>query len=156
MKTILLSVFAVIFSVSSFANSNLKLKKVSTLGPMNLKVIYQSPVLTKTKSKEIYTGKLVVRWGVHVYEVVKATYACKKNECVLADYTRLATYESCKVKNDKVACSKKISGNSNEVVGVDFQVSSALDYEASENERRDNRAESEFPDRSNEEFADIF
>lgn len=112
----LLTLGFVLFSAGASANG-LKVKRVTVLGPMKHKVIYQSQELKKTKSKSVYTGKLVAKWGEHVYEVVKGSYECKASVCELVDYTRLATFESCTVRKDKVSCKDKISGDTDDFSG---------------------------------------
>lgn len=103
-------VLPALFLEVNASTSGLKVKKETHLGPMKNKVIFQSQDLKKTKSKSIYTGKLVAKWGEHVYEVVKGSYECKKSVCELIDYSRIATFELCKVNKQTVSCSNKISG----------------------------------------------
>ena len=157
MKKMLLTIALIGTTVNAAA---LKIEKVTVLGPMKHKVIYQADTLKKTKSKTVFTGKIVAKWGEHVYELVKGAYECKNTTCKLVDYTRLATFELCEVKDKKAVCRNKISGDS-EVLSSD---SSDVVYENPDevsdtigNSRND---DSDFPERSSgsvfDEFGDLY
>ena len=101
-------------------------------------VIFQSKNVKKVKNTNIVKGKLVVKWGVHVYEVVAGYYKCDSNNtCRLTDYDRVATYELCTVKRNTVKCSKKISG-SNSDIASDSDIVISPDGNL-ENENQDSR-----------------
>ena len=109
---VLLSLLA--FSFSSFA-ANVKVQKVTTLGVMKHKVIYQSRDLKRVKGTDLLKGKLVTQWGTQVFEIVMGYYKCDRlNRCSLTDYDRLARFEKCVVSknNKKVSCSKPVNSSS--------------------------------------------
>lgn len=113
-----------LISLSNVFAAEIKLVKVKELGLMRHKVIYQSTQYSKIKNTNAVTAKLVARWGVHVFEVVNGLYSCNaRNVCSLSDYERIATYESCIVKADKVKCSKKIGGGSSDSTSNDSSIS---------------------------------
>lgn len=104
-------VFSALMMIHASAAEQLTLVKVTEIGVMKNKVIFQSKSVKKVKGTNLVKGKLVAQWGLHVFEVVNGFYSCnKKNICKLTDYERVATFESCVVKNQKVKCSKKIAG----------------------------------------------
>lgn len=104
--------FSALMMIHASAAEQLTLAKVTEIGVMKNKIIFQSKSVKKVKGTNLVKGKLVAQWGLHVFEVVNGFYSCnKKNLCKLTDYERVATYESCVVKNQKVKCSKKIAGN---------------------------------------------
>lgn len=153
-----MTILSFVLTTNSFAR-DLKVKRVTKIGPMNNKVIYQSPILKKTKSKNIYSGKLIAQWGVHVFEVVKGIYECKPSKvCELVDFQRIATFESCLVKNDKVRCLNKISGDDSSIASEnsnDVKMDSP-DSTYDSSERRYDDGLDEFPPRIQDEYADIF
>lgn len=157
MKTILFAMIAV-FSVSSFA-AEYRIQKVKTLGPMKHKVIFQSADLKKIKKTNVLKGKLVVQWGLHVYEVVNGLYACNKNLlCKLTDYERVATFEKCVVKNKtKVECRKRLDGGSaSSSTEIVINESPDTVYDEYNRGPRTNYDEtSEFPVRVNGEYDDV-
>ena len=112
MKGIVSSILMSLLMMSSaFTAETITLTKVKTLGVMKNEVIFQSKNVKKVKGTNVVKGKLVVKWGVNVFEVVNVFYTCNaKNVCRLTDYERVATFEKCSVKNEKVKCQKKISG----------------------------------------------
>ena len=113
MKGILSVILVSLVMISTaFAGEKLTLTKVKTLGVMKNEVIFQSKNVKKVKGTNVVKGKLVVQWGLHVYEVVTGFYTCNtKNICRLTDYERVATFEKCVVKNQSVKCTKKIAGD---------------------------------------------
>lgn len=161
MKSALLLLVS-LFALNSFA-ADYRVQKVRVLGPMKNKVIFQSKDLKKVKRSNVLKGKLVAQWGTQVFEVVQGLYTCdSKNLCKLSDYERVATFESCVVKNrKKVECRKRLDGGSssswdnsaNEVVVNDSPDST--DDDLHRDNRRDD-SENEFPARVEGEFDDLF
>jgi hypothetical protein len=145
-----------LFVVSSLSASELRLVKVTEIGPMKNKVIFQSSDVSKIKNSNMVRGKLIAQWGTEVFEVITGYYQCnKRNVCKLNDYERVATFESCKIKNKKATCSKKITG--------DDSINNSQDVITEENPdsredgfNRENDNDSEFPVRIQDEFSDIF
>ena len=157
MKTtlILLSTFLVSFNL--FADeASFQLKKVTKLGAFNHPVIYQSQMVTKIDRSRSVKGLLIVKWGLHVYEVVDGTYLCNKNKvCSLSDYRRVATYESCKKNKNKVICTGILTEtDSSYSYTSDFRSLNSPDGIYDDSRTQDN--ESEFPARITDEFSDIF
>lgn len=152
-------VLSFVFSFLQVSASELKIKKVSELGPMNHQVIFQSENLKPTKKKNEFTGLVVLKWGVYVFETVSATYKCSsKNVCSITSYERVQTFESCIVKNNKVKCSKPLSeaSNSTDSSGGSTDTSSPdLIVDEFDNDRNDS-SESDFPERSSDEYGDLF
>ena len=153
----LLSSLVALFAIGNLSAAEVKLQKVRELGVMKNKVIFQSRDVKFVKKSMIVRGKIVAQWGMHLFEVGNAFYACnQKKYCSLADYERLAMYESCKVSKNKVTCSKKISGQadivSDDVVTNESPDSIGSDYDV-ENGSDDLN---EFPARIQDEFSDIF
>lgn len=142
----------------SVAASEIKLLKVSHLGVMKNKVIFQSTDLKISKSKNEFKGKIIAKWGVHVFEVVNGTYTCNdKNICKLKSYETIAMFESCTVKNNKAKCTNKISAETDSVNNSRDVVLAANPDEVSDQINNDNNNEtSEFPVRIEDEYADIF
>ncbi|WPU63226.1 hypothetical protein [Peredibacter starrii] len=164
MKHILTSLALAVFFVINVAHAqNVRVQRVRTLGPMNHKVIFQSQTLKPVKNTNYLAGKLVVQWGVHVYEVVKGFYTCNRNySCRLVDYKRVASYEKCIVKNGNVSCRKRIDGGgySSGSSYDDRGVSENPDAVEDEFGRRDSHRDSydnysEFPARVGGEYDDI-
>lgn len=157
-KTIFALLFSII-SMQSFA-AEYTVQKVKFLGPMKNKVIFQSSDLKKVKGKNVLKGKLVAQWGLHVFEVVNGFYTCnQKNVCKLSDYERVATFESCTVKNKtKVECRKKIGSgtSSSDTSGVIIYDSPDSVNDEFYRQRRYNDEYSEFPVRIDGEFDDLF
>ena len=92
-----------------------KLPVPKTLGPAKTPVYFVSKntrVVKKTPDASFIETRVILRWGVHVYESGILTYKCKKSRCELVSYTYVASYESCKRQKDNVQCSKKISSAS--------------------------------------------
>lgn len=91
--------------------------------------------------------RLVVQWGLHVFEVGDAVYECTTvADCEFVDFLRRATYELCEVKDHKVSCSKKISGDNGP--GGDSTDPTIHDTFNVEPERSGSWEGSEFPERS--------
>lgn len=110
---LLIGTFMTVIAFNLLATEGIRLIKVKELGPMKNKVIFQSSEVKKIKKTNIVKGQLVAQWGLHVFEVVNGFYACNdQNVCKLADFERVATYESCKAVRKKVSCKGKISGDS--------------------------------------------
>jgi hypothetical protein len=109
---VLLALLVMSASVSALAE-NFRVQRVKTLGPMKHKVIFQGKDLRKVKGTNLLKGKIVARWGVHVYEVASAFYTCNtKNYCRFSAYERVATFEKCEVVNkNKVQCRYRIAGD---------------------------------------------
>lgn len=145
-----------LFVVTTLSASELRLVKVTEIGPMKNKIIFQSSDVSKIKNSNMVRGKLIAQWGTQVFEVITGYYQCNKNNvCKLNDYERVATFESCKVKNKKATCSKKIAGedsirDSQDVITQDNPDAREDGY------YRDNDRDSEFPVRIQDEFSDIF
>lgn len=98
------------------ASEEITLIKVKELGLMKNKVVFQSKKVKKIKGTNVVKGKLIAQWGLHVFEVVQGSYTCNtKNICRLSDYERVATFESCVIKNQTAKCSKKISGDDSSI-----------------------------------------
>jgi hypothetical protein len=157
MKTTLLLLPTLLMSFSLFANeASIQLKKVTTLGAFNHPVIYQSQMVTKMDRARSVNGLLIVKWGLHVFEVVDGTYQCNKNKvCTLTDYRRVATYESCKKSKAKVVCSGLLTeSDSSYSYTTDFRSDSSPD--GTYDDSRSRESDSEFPARIVDEFADIF
>lgn len=147
-----------LLSIASVQAGDLKLVKVKELGSMKHKVIFQSADVKKVKKSNMVRGKLVAQWGTRVFEVVDGFYTCNtKNVCKLSDYERVATYESCKVKNNKVTCSKKLTADSYESDSRDVIINESPDatYDEYDNNRTGEN-DSEFPVRIEDEYSDIF
>lgn len=145
-----------LFSISIANASELRLVKVKELGPMKNKVIFQSSEVKKIKNSNMVRGKLVAQWGTEVFEVVTGFYACNKNNlCKLSDYERIATFKLCKVKNNKVTCSKKISGEDSISDTRDIITDTNPDG-LDDNSVNDRDSESDFPARISDEYSDIF
>lgn len=113
LMNVLFALMIMSVSVSALAE-NFRVQKVKTLGPMKHEVIFQGKDLRKVKGTNLLKGKMVARWGVHVYEVATAFYACNsKNYCRFSGYERVATFEKCDVINKKkVQCRRRIAADS--------------------------------------------
>lgn len=145
--------FSLTISMASIAQTPYSIVKVKELGPMKTKVIFQSLDLKKIKGTSVLKGKLVARWGTQVFEVVEGFYQCNKNNvCRLTDYNRIATFESCIVKNNKVACRNKLASESTWNGSLDIKIDSSPDNR--DDSSRDSSAD--FPVRITDEFSDIF
>ena len=152
---LMISLMTVLTLSSAFA-ADLKIIKVKELGPMKNKVIFQSSDVKAVKNSNVVRGKIVAQWGLHVFEVATGFYTCNTNNvCRLSDYERVATFESCIVKNKKVSCSKKISGDNSVSDSRDVIVHGNPDEVTDQYGQRDS-GESEFPVRIQDEFAGIF
>ena len=74
--------------------------------------------------------KLVVRWGVHVFEVGEAVYSCKSaTDCEFEDFIRVATYEFCEVKNQTVTCTGLLAGNGGAIENNSPNIHDTFDVE---------------------------
>lgn len=93
-------------------------------------VIYASPdVLVKyVGAKAVVRQTLIIKWGLHVFEVAEGIYQCtgsttKGFDCEWVDHSRIATYSSCDVagvaNGEKPKCSGLISGNSGPTEDID-------------------------------------
>lgn len=115
MKTMMNVLFALLLMSLSGRTlaENFRVQRVKTLGPMKHEVIFQGKDLRKVKGTNLLRGKIVARWGVHVYEVATAFYTCSsKNYCRFSDYERVATFEKCEVlSKKKVECRRRIAGD---------------------------------------------
>lgn len=155
----LLLILSFVFSIVQVSANELKIKKISELGPMNHKVIFQSENLKPTKKKNEFTGLVVLKWGVYVFETVSATYKCsQKNICSITSYERVQTFESCVVKNNKVKCSKPLtdsSSSSDDSERENDSTSPDLIVDEFDNDRSDS-SDSDFPERSSDEYGDLF
>lgn len=122
-------------------------------------VIYASPeVYTKKVSgKLIIRQTLIIKWGLHVFELAEGLYQCagtraNGHSCEWVDHSRIATYANCDVsgvsKGEKPNCSGKISGNSGPIEDIreDIQVDPSPDS-TSESGRHVPNEWSEFPER---------
>lgn len=157
-----------LFSIISLAShlamaQAYRVQKVKTLGVMQTGVIYQGTQLYTDKGTDFLTGIMVLKWGVHVYEVVKAYYACDSNlDCKFTQYDRLASFEKCEVihKQDLAVCWVRLFGDTSttapdvviddrpDAVDDSYYVDSYKTY------RYDDRYP-EFPARIGGEFDDI-
>lgn len=145
--------FSLTIPMTTFAQASFSIVKVKELGPMRNKVIFQSLDLKKIKGTSVVKGKLVARWGTQVFEVVEGFYQCNKNNvCRLTDYNRIATFESCIVKNNKVACRNNLASESTWNGASDIKIDSSPD--SIEDSTNDNSVD--FPARISDEFSDIF
>jgi len=116
MKRFLSAIIVAGMMFSANASEELTLIKVKELGLMKNKVVFQSKKVKKIKGTNVVKGKLIAQWGLHVFEVVQGHYACNtKNICRLTDYERVATFESCTIKNQTAKCTKKISGDDSSI-----------------------------------------
>lgn len=152
-----LSLTLLTFSVTTLAQAPYSIVKVKELGPMKTKVIFQSLDLKKIKGTSVLKGKLVARWGTHVFEVVEGFYQCNKNNvCRLTDYNRIATFESCLVKNNKVACKKNLANDVDWTESSDVKIDSSPD--STDDSINDSSVDNsvDFPVRITDEFSDIF
>ncbi len=157
MKTCQFVLLSFLVSSNLFASDgNYQLKKVSNLGAFNHTVVYQSKIVTKTDRSRQVKGLLIVKWGLHVYEVVEGKYLCNKSKmCELIDYSRVATYESCKINKKKVVCSGLLTQSDSSVFySSDFMSESSPD--GINEDSRNTDSESEFPARIVDEFSDLF
>lgn len=93
-------------------------------------VVYASPdVYTKrVNGKIIVRQLLIIKWGLHVFEVADGIYQCTGSattrlQCEWVDHTRVATYSSCNVDSiangEKPKCTGLISGNSGPAEDID-------------------------------------
>lgn len=145
-----------LLSLTVATAGEIKLVKVKELGPMKHKVIFQSTDVKAIKGSNMVRGKLVAQWGTQVFEVATGFYTCNKsNTCRLSDFERVAMYESCKVKGNKVSCTKKISGDDSSNDSRDVIVSGNPDA-LEDGPARDNGVDTDFPVRIQDEFSDIF
>lgn len=120
---LLIGTFMTVIAFNLLATEGIRLIKVKELGPMKNKVIFQSSEVKKIKKTNLVKGQLVAQWGVHVFEVVNGFYACNaQNVCKLADFERVATYESCKAVRKKFSCKGRISGDSSIVTQSDISM----------------------------------
>lgn len=145
-----------LLSLSVATAGEIKLVKVKELGAMKHKVIFQSADVKAIKGSNMVRGKLVAQWGTQVFEVATGFYTCNKNNtCKLTDFERVAMYESCKVKGNKVSCSKKISGDDSSNDSRDVITTGNPDA-IEDGPARDNGVDTDFPVRIQDEFSDIF
>lgn len=144
-----------LFAMSTLSAGEIKLQKVSAIGVVKHKVIFQSSDVKFVKKSNIVRGKIVSKWGTNVFEVGTAYYLCnEKNFCKFVDYDRVAMFESCIVKNNKVACSKKITADSS---GVTNDVNASENPDAvSDSFESVNDDLNEFPARIQDEYSDLF
>jgi len=155
-KTTFLS--ALILTLVSFSafSADYRIRRVETLGDLKHKVIFQSRDLKKVPQTNILTGRLVVMWGVHRYQIVDGYYTCSaKNFCKLYDYKHVAMYEKCVVKKKKVDCTKLVTRSSyDDGSSNDIRVYEDPDrvYDEFDNGRDHWDYEPEFPVRINDEF----
>lgn len=117
-------------------------------------VIYASPdVLVKyIGAKTIIRQTLIIKWGLHVFEVAEGIYQCTGNvaagfDCEWVDHTRVATYSLCDVsgiaRGEKPKCTGQITGNSGPTEDIDTGWDPEL-------ERNTNSEWTEFPERSHD------
>lgn len=115
-------------------------------------VIYSSPdVLVKhVGAKTIVRQTLIIKWGLHVFEVAEGIYQCTGTatagfDCEWVDHTRIATYSLCDVTDvangKKPKCTGLISGNSGPTEDIDAGWDPEL-------ERGTSNDLSEFPERT--------
>lgn len=156
-----LSLFAVFLvaltSLSTFA-AEYRIRRVQTLGTMKHKVIFQSRDLKAVRGSNHLVGQLVLMWGTHRYEIVDGLYTCsEKNFCKIVDYKRVAMFEKCYVKKNKVDCVKPVSGRYSSNESGDIRVWEDPDhiYDEFDNGRDSWDSGPEFPVRVNDEFGGI-
>lgn len=145
------------FSVISVQANEIRLIKVRELGPMKHRVIYQSNDISIVKKSNVVKGKLVAQWGVHVFEVVNGLYACNsKKVCTLSTYERVATFESCITKENKVKCRNRLTGDSSSSNNSRDIVIADNPDEVSDTFNQGAGSDSEFPVRIQDEYSDLF
>lgn len=96
------------------------------LTPFLHPVIYASPDVNvkQVAGKTVIRQILIIKWGLHVFEVVEGLYQCTGSPatsytCEWVDHTRLVSYSSCDVSSSKPKCIGKISGNSGPMEDID-------------------------------------
>jgi len=143
---------ALVFSFNSEA-TNLRVKKVKTIGVMKNKVIFQGTNLKKVRNTNYLQGKIVAQWGTQVFEVLTGYYSCnKKDVCTLAKYETVATFQKCTVsKNKRVRCSRPLGSGS---AGADLRGDVTYEnpdevYDEYNNNRNHYDSYDEFPARDN-------
>jgi hypothetical protein len=113
MKNMLIIVLTAVVSLPVFANTKWKIQKLNSVGYLKNAVIFQSRDLKFVKSKNLYKGKIISQWGLHVFEVSSAFYNCDSKKlnvryCRFIDYEPIATYEKCQITGSKAVCQKQI------------------------------------------------
>lgn len=97
-------------------------------------VIYASADVyaKRVGSKTVVRQSLIIKWGLHVFEVAEGLYQCAGTvqtgfDCEWVDHTRVATYSSCDVsgvpRGEKPKCVGLISGNSGPTEDIEFDAS---------------------------------
>lgn len=106
------------------------------LTTFNHPVIYSSPdvYVKRVGGKTIVRQTLIIKWGLHVFEVAEGLYQCtgaasKGYDCEWVDHTRIANFSSCDFREAKPKCVGKLSGNSgpNENIDIDWAPDSATE-----------------------------
>lgn len=148
-----------IFASFNVFSSEIKVQKVTTIGGLKHKVIFQS-LDVKNIGNSYIEGMIVARWGTEVFEVANAYYKCDQSlYCRFHSYKSVATYKLCDVntKTNKVVCVKKISGNNDDLYARDVVVSENPDaiYDEYNNGRNSDYYYPEFPIRIEDEFSDL-
>jgi hypothetical protein len=106
--------------LTSVDASQYNLPKIRATFPFNSPVVFQSQkvrIYKNTGNRAWVAGKLITRWGVRVFQVGRQNYECQRSSsdtynCVPLNFIVLRSYEKCRVKGQKAACSGKIGSSS--------------------------------------------
>lgn len=104
--------------------------------------VYAKQVAGKTIVRQV----LIIKWGLHVFEVAEGLYQCEGSaatrfNCEWVDHERVATFSSCVVKSKgKPKCTGLRSTNSGPTEDID------ADWNSDENRRTSNEW-NEYPER---------
>lgn len=97
------------------------------LTTFNHPVIYSSPDVyaKRVGGKTIVRQTLIIKWGLHVFEVAEGLYQCtgaasEGYDCEWVDHTRIATFSSCDIRGAKPKCVGKLAGNSGPTEDIDI------------------------------------
>lgn len=143
---VVLKGLVVVFSASSFVSvpaeaASWQQKPASMFAlPTPEKVgVFQHPVIYASsevaveqvrRSQANVKQKLVVQWGLHVFEIVEALYTCTTvADCEYEDFNRIATYELCEVKRGTVTCTGRLAGNDGTVENDSPRIHDTFDVE---------------------------
>lgn len=158
MRNFLLTALLLLASISAFAK-DIKIQKVTTIGDLKHKVIFQS-LDVKNVGNSYIEGIVVARWGTEVFEIANVYYKCDANlYCKFNAYKTIGTYKYCEVISgaSRVVCEKKISGKNNELYARDISTSENPDevYDEYNQGRNSDYYYPEFPVRIEDEFSGI-
>ncbi len=134
-----------------------KIEKVSSVGYLKNQVIFQSRDLKYVKSLDLFKGKMIAQWGVHVFEVGVAYYKCQPqktariNICKFVNYEPKSTFEKCHVLGTKATCQKQLkSRDSGNESNGDFRSDDLVDSIKDQMHREVPDENEEYPDRDPE------